>query len=88
MLHNMEFHDFHSTKSVINKSGRTSWAGHGEGEKCIQYFSHETRRDEATRKVWTSISLCSRSGLLTGFKGQDRDQWRALVNTVTKLRAQ
>jgi hypothetical protein len=67
---------------------------HGRDEKCIQYFGWKTWREETTGRLMRTCETNIRMDLReTGWKGvdwvrlaQDRDQWRALLNTVMNLR--
>jgi hypothetical protein len=62
---------------------------HGGGERCLQGFGWEARRQETTR--WEdNIKMDLREIGIDGANwiqlAQDRVQWRACVNTVTNLR--
>jgi hypothetical protein len=92
MLHNEELHKLYSSPNIIRmiKSRRMRWARHVEGmgdEECIYDIGGRARRKETTRK--TNIKMDLRE---IGWDGvdwielaQDREQWRALVNTVMNL---
>jgi hypothetical protein len=68
---------------------------HGGGERCIQHFGWESWRKETTGKTrcrWEDnikVDLGEIGfGVVDWIHGaQDRDRWRALVNTVMNLRA-
>jgi hypothetical protein len=56
-LHNDELHSLYSSQNIIRviKSRRMGWAGHGGthevGERCLQDFGWEARRQETTGKT-------------------------------------
>jgi hypothetical protein len=52
-------------------------------EECIQGFGGEARRKETTKK---DLRETGWGGMDWIDLAQDRDQWRALVNTVMDLR--
>jgi hypothetical protein len=62
--------------------------------ECIQDFDGKARSKETTKnkkRKWADNIKMDLRGIGWGGMdwidlGQDRDQWRALVNTVTKLR--
>jgi hypothetical protein len=70
------------------------WAGHVAcmDEECIQDFGGKTRKKETTRHRWKDnimmdlgeMKCCNMAWIDLA---QDRDQWRAHVNTVMNLRA-
>jgi hypothetical protein len=91
-LHNVELHKLYSSPSIIKmiKSRRMRWAGHVAriGEKMspegkrplgiprrrrMDNIKTEFREEEWGGMDWIDLA-------------QDRDQWRALVNTVMNLR--
>jgi hypothetical protein len=99
-LHNEELHGFYSSPSIVRviKAGRMRWAGHvarmGQmrGAYNISVGSPKGRRPLGRpRRRWEdNIKMDLRE---TGFGdvdwihwAQDRDRWRALVNTVVNLR--
>jgi hypothetical protein len=98
-LHNEELHNLYSSPNIIRKikSRRIRWAGHAArmGETRNAYTilvgKPEGKRPLGrTRRRWVdNIKIDLRE---IGWDGrdwielvQDRDQWRALVNTVMKL---
>jgi hypothetical protein len=101
-LHNEELHDFYSSPSVIRmvKARRTRWAGHVEriGEKRNSYRllvgKPEVRRPLG-RPIRTWLDNIRMDLVEVGWGdvdwislAQDRDRWRALMNSVLKLRVQ
>jgi hypothetical protein len=55
-LHNDELHSLYSSPNIVRaiKSRRMSWAGHVAhkgGERCLQGFGWEVRRQETTGKT-------------------------------------
>jgi hypothetical protein len=99
-LHNEELHDLYSSPSNIGiiKSRRTRWAGHVArmGEKRNTYRlllgkPEEKRPEGRPRRRWVD-----NIGMDLGEVGwgdvnwiglaQDRNRWRALVNSVLNLR--
>jgi hypothetical protein len=98
-LHNEELHNLYSSPNIIRliKSRKTRWAGHVArmGETRIAYRllvgKPEGKRPLGrSRRRWVDkIKMALRE---IGWDGmdwielaQDRDQWRALVNTVMNL---
>jgi hypothetical protein len=91
-LHNEELHNLYSSPSVIRmiKSRRMRWAGHvariGRSGMHIGYF-WESQKE---RDHWEDEDVGGRTILRWILEkqdvSQDRDQWRALVNTVLSLR--
>jgi hypothetical protein len=71
-LHNEKLHNLYSSPSVIRmiKSKRMRWARHVAWMNNIKTVLRETGWDGMD---WIDLA-------------QDRDQWRALVNTVTNVR--
>jgi transcription termination factor 2 len=99
-LHNEELHNLYSSSNIIRMimSGRMRWAGHVARmeEKRNAYRilvgKPERRRPlrRPRRRLVDNIKIDLRE---TGWDGvdwvdlaQDRDHWRALVNTVMNLR--
>jgi hypothetical protein len=99
-LHNKELHNLYSSPSIIRmiKSRRIGWAGHVApmGDKRNSYRNlvrkpNGKRPLGRPRRRWVdNIKIDLRE---TGWGGmdwidlaQDRDQWRALVNTAMNLR--
>jgi hypothetical protein len=99
-LHNEELHGLYSSPSVVRviKARRMRWAGHvvrmgeGSGEYNISVGRPEGRRPLGKpRRRWEdNIKMDLRE---IGFEDvdwirwvQDRERWRALVNTVMNLR--
>jgi hypothetical protein len=72
-----ELHNLYSSPIIIRliKSRRMRWAGHVAqmGEKRDAYIKMDLREIGRDEVDWIDMA-------------QDRDQWRALVNTVLKLR--
>jgi hypothetical protein len=99
-LHNEELHDLYGSPSIIRmiKSRMMRWAGHvsrmGEkrNAKRILVGKPEGKRPlgRPTHKWADNIRMDLReigwSGMDWIYLAQDRDQWRALVNTVLNLR--
>jgi hypothetical protein len=99
-MHNEELHNLYSSPSIITiiTSRRIRWAGHaarmGEEEKCIYDISGKTKGKRPLgrpRRRWVgNIKMDLREIPWGGGDWidliQDRGQWRALVNTVIKLR--
>jgi hypothetical protein len=97
-LHNEELHNLYSLPNIMIKSRRMRWAGHvarmGETRNAYKILvgNPEGKRPlERRRRRWVdNIKMDLRE---IGWDGrdwidldQDRDQWRALVNTVMNLR--
>jgi hypothetical protein len=100
-LHNEELHDLYSTPSIIRilKSTRMRWAVHvaGMGEKRnahrLLVGKPEGRRPLGRpRRRWLDNIMMDLVEVVWGDVDwiglvQDRDKWRALVNSVLNLRA-
>jgi hypothetical protein len=96
-LHNGELHNFYSSPNIIRmiKSRRIRWAGHvarmGDAYRILVGNPEGKRPLGRPRRRWVdNIKIDLRE---IGWDGmdwielaQDRDQWRALVNTVMNLR--
>jgi hypothetical protein len=98
-LHNEELHDLYSSPSIIRiiKARRMRWAGHVQrlGEKRNAYRllvgKPEGRRPLGRpRRRWLDIRMdlveVGWGDLDCIGLAQDRDRWRALVNSVLNLR--
>jgi hypothetical protein len=99
-LHNEELHNLYSSPNIIRmiKSRRMRWAGHVArmGEKRNAYRilvgKQEGKRHLGRpRRRWVdNIKIDLREigwdGMYWIDMAQDRDQWRALVNTMMNLR--
>jgi len=98
-LHNKELRDFYSLPSVVRevKSRRMRWAGHvarmeeGRGVHRVLVRKFEGRKPLGRpRRGWEdNIKMDLREVGVGGDwmeLAQDRDRWRALVNTVKNLR--
>jgi hypothetical protein len=92
-LHNEELHNLYSSPNIIRmiKSGRMRWAGHvariGEKRKAYRILvgKPEGKRPRGRpRRRW--VDNIKINGMDWIDLAQDRDQWRALVNTVMNLR--
>jgi hypothetical protein len=97
-LHNEELHNLYSSPSIIRKikddeKDRAYRINEGEDDG-IWDIGGKARRKETTRKTKTWVGDNIKMDLREiGWDGvdwiglaHDRDQWRALVNTVMKLR--
>jgi hypothetical protein len=99
-MHNEELHNLYSSPNVIRmiKSGRMRWAGHvarmGDLRSAYRILvgKPEGKRPLGRpKRIWMdNIKIDLREVGLDGVDwidlAQDRDQWRALVNTVMNLR--
>jgi hypothetical protein len=94
-LHNEELHDLYSLPSIITimKSRRMRWAGHvaqmGEKRKAYRLLVG-MRPVERPRRRW--VDNIRMDAVEVGWGdvdwiglAQDRDRWRALVNSVLNL---
>jgi hypothetical protein len=99
-LHNEELHNLNSSPSIIRviKSGRMRWAGHvarmremrnayrtlvGKPEGKRSLGRPRRRRVDNIKMILREIG---RDGVDWIDVAQDKDQWRALVNTVMNPR--
>jgi hypothetical protein len=99
-LHNEELHGLYSSPSIVRviKARRMRWAGHVarmmevRGAYNILVGRPEGRRPLGTpRRRWEDNILMDLREIGFGdvnwiHLAQDRDKWRALVNTVMNLR--
>jgi hypothetical protein len=99
-LHNKELHDLYSSPSIfrITKSRRMRWAGHVArmGEKRNAYRllvgkPEETRPLGRPRRRWVDNITMDLGEVGWGDVdwidlAQDRNRWRALVNSILNLR--
>jgi hypothetical protein len=99
-LHNEELHNVYSSPSIIRiiMSRRMRWAGHvarvGEKRNVYRILVEKPERKRPlgrpTRRWVENIKMDLREigwdGVDLIDRAQDRDQWRALVNTVLNLR--
>jgi hypothetical protein len=99
-LHNEELHDLYSSLSInrIIKSRRMRWAGHvarmGEKRNAYRFLvgkSEGRRTLGRPRRRWVNIVRMDLVEVAWGDVdwiglAQDRDRWRALVNSVLNLR--
>jgi hypothetical protein len=99
-LHNEELHNLYSSPNIIGmtRSRRMRWAGHvarmGETKNAYRILvgKPEGKRPLGRpRRRWVDnikmdLGEIGWDGMDWIKLAQDRDQWRALVNTVTNLR--
>jgi predicted small integral membrane protein len=89
-LHNEELHDLYFSSSIIRiiKSMRMRWAGHVArmGEKRNAYRPLETRRRGWVDNIRMDLVEMGWSDVDWIGLAQDRNRWRALVNSVLNLR--
>jgi hypothetical protein len=99
-LHNEELHNLYSSPNIIRmiKSRRMRWAGHvarmGETRNAYRILvgKPEGKRPLGRpRRMWVDnikmdLGEIGWDGMDWIELAQDRDQWRALENTVTNLR--
>jgi hypothetical protein len=99
-LHNEELHDLYSSPSIIRimKSRRMGWAGHvarmGENRNAYRLLvgKPEGKRPLGRpRRTW--VDNIRRDLVEVGWSevdwiglAQERDRWRALVNSILNLR--
>jgi hypothetical protein len=95
-LHNEELHDFYSSPSIIRiiKPRRMRWAGHvarmGEKRKAYRLLVGKRPLGRPRRrwvdKVRIVLGEVGRGDVDWIGLAKDRNRWRALVNSVLKLR--
>jgi hypothetical protein len=99
-LHNEEIHNLYSSPNIIRmiKSRRMRWGGHvarmGETRNAYRILvgKPEGKRPLGRpKRMWVDnikmdLGEIGRDGMDWIELAQDRDQWRALVNTVMNLR--
>jgi hypothetical protein len=99
-LHNEELHTLYSSLNIIRmtKSRRMRWAGHvarmretRNAHRILVGKPERKRRIGRPRRRWVDnikmhLGGIGRDGMDWIELAQDRCQWRALVNTVMKLR--
>jgi hypothetical protein len=94
-LHNEELRDLYSSPSIIRiiKSKRMRWAVHvtqmGRRGTCIGYWwesQREKRPLGRPRRRWMDLGELGWSDVYWIGMAQDRNRWRALVNSVLNLR--
>jgi hypothetical protein len=92
-LHNEELHNLYSSPSIIRmiKSRRMRWAGH-VGMHVGYRWEIQKERDHGEDQGHRWVNNIKMDLREIGWDGmdwidlaQDRDQWRALVNTVMNL---
>jgi hypothetical protein len=93
-LHNEELHNLYSSENITRmiKSRRMRWGGHvARMGRRGMHIPERKRPVERPRRRWMDnikIDLIEMGwgGMTRIDMAQDRDQWRALVNTVMNLR--
>jgi hypothetical protein len=99
-LHNEEFHNLYSSRNIIRviKSRRMRWAGHvsrmrktRNAYKILVWKPEGRRPLRRPRSRWEDnirMNLRKTEWDGVGWKhlARNRDQWRAFVNTIMKLR--
>jgi hypothetical protein len=92
-LHNEEIRDLYSSPSIIRiiKSSRMRWAGHVErmGRRGLR-IGHWWEKSEGKRCRWVDnirmvLGEIKWGGVDWIGLAEDRDKWRALVNSVMNL---
>jgi hypothetical protein len=90
-LHNEELHNLYSSPNIIRmiKSRRLRWAGHVArmGETILVGKPEGKRRRKWADGIKMDLREIGWDGRDWIELAQDRDQWRAVVNTVMNLRA-
>jgi hypothetical protein len=95
-LHNEELHNVYHSPNIIRmiKSRRMRWAGHvarmgvkGNAYRMLVGKPEGKRPLGRQRRRWVdNVKVVLRGGMDWIDLTQDRDQWRALVNTVMNVR--
>jgi hypothetical protein len=99
VVHNEQLHNLYSPPNIIRviKSRRMAWAGHVAGMWEMKYAykilvgkSEGNRPFRRPRRRWeNNVKMDLREIGLEGidwiYLAQDKDRWRALVNTVMNL---
>jgi hypothetical protein len=97
-LHNEELHDLYSSPSIIRmiKSRRLRWVGHvarivKKRQACRILVGKPEGKSPLGRcrlvdNIKMDLTVTGWGGMEWTDLAQDRDQWRALVNTVMNFR--
>jgi hypothetical protein len=99
-LHNEELHNLYFSPNIMrmNKSRRTRWAGHvarmGETRNAYRILAEKPEGKRPLgrpRRRWVGnikidLREIGRDGMDLIYLAQDRDQWRAVLNTVMNIR--
>jgi alanine-alpha-ketoisovalerate/valine-pyruvate aminotransferase len=88
-LYNEELHNLYSSKSIIRmfKSRRMRWAGHVARMRAkINAYRILVGKPEGKRPTRRWVDNIKIDAMDWIDMAQDRDHWRALVNTVMNLR--